>query len=180
MKLVVASALFPPDVAPPAPFLKTLVTRLAPSHEVTAVVYGKLPEEVPGVTFVPIDKEVGRFKRLVEFTRALVRAARDADIVFAENGPSTELPVILTSLLTRTPVLLHRGDTLAISVAGPFARVLQWVAEHRSKHVFTESPKERPEILPFAERPEQALKDYDASWNTFMQNLEQTLSHVTR
>src|SRR3989344_9051256 len=41
MKIVLATALYPPDIAPPAPYVKELATRLAANHEVTIVTYGR-------------------------------------------------------------------------------------------------------------------------------------------
>ena len=48
MTLVLASPLYPPDLAEPAPYTKELARRLSTTHTVIVVAYGRLPEKVPG------------------------------------------------------------------------------------------------------------------------------------
>jgi hypothetical protein len=180
MKIVLASALYPPDIAPPAVYIKELARRLAPRHEVTAVVYGRLPEEVAGVRVVAVDKRRALPLRLASFMRALWRSARGADAVLIENGASVELPALLVSLFARAPLFVHFGDTGARVRAREsfFLHVLERILLPHARGSIDESPAPRPEILPFVERPDAALEQYERSWKAHIEKLEQLFKHA--
>lgn len=169
MNIVLASALFPPDIAPPAPYVKELAARLAPRHTVTAVVYGRLPEQVAGARIIAVSKRRPLPLRLVSFTFALWRAARGADILYMENGASVELPALIVSWLTRTPVVVHFGDRAAKKYA------YQNMLLRRARGTVADSPMERPEILPFAPRPDMAA--YERSWQEHLALLEKIFAY---
>jgi len=174
MKVVLASALYPPDVAPSAAYIKELAARLhAAGHEVVAVVYGALPEAVPGVTIVGVDKRHALVRRLWAYTRALRRAAHKADIVIAENGPSVELALVALN----RPYVLHWGDQAAHARAHGARKWLEhWVAR-RAKAIIADMPLPRPEVLPFGPPPDFAA--YERSWSNHLEELQKQLSHAT-
>jgi hypothetical protein len=170
MKILLATPLYPPDVAQPAPYTKELASRLAQAgHDVVAVVYGRLPEPVAGVRIVGVDKRQALPARLWDFYRTLSREAREADIIVAENGPSVELPL----LFVRGRIVLHVGDRAALGKGGVLAALARW----RAAHVVTDMPPERPEILPFVPRPDAALAHYEQSWTTHLAHLQTLFIH---
>lgn len=172
MKIVLASALFPPDIAAPAPYVKELARRLAQKHEVTAVIYGSFPEQVEGARILAVSKRRPLPLRLISFTLALWRAARRADILYIENGASVELPAILVKWFVRTPLVVHFGDPAAKKY------FYQKLLLRRAAGTVIESPPERPEILPFAPRPEAALVAYEQSWGGHIRMLEEKFTHA--
>lgn len=172
MKIALASALFPPDIAVPAPYVKELARRLAQTHEVTAVVYGGIPEEVEKARIIAVSKRRPLPLRLISFTFALWRAARRANILYIENGASVELPALIVSWFTKTPILMHFGDNVAKQYA------YQKLLLRRVSKNIKDSPLQRPEILPFVPRPEAALTAYEQSWNNHMRTLEELFTHV--
>src|SRR5438105_15127744 len=107
MKIVLASPLYPPDIAQPAPYIKELAMRLRARHSVALVVYGELPEKVDGVKIVSVSKRLPLIIRLIKFMFALARACADADVIYAENGASIELPLALVRYFTHARVLIH-------------------------------------------------------------------------
>ncbi len=174
MNVTLATPLYPPDVEWPAPYIKELARRLSPAHSVTIVTYGEIPEKVDGVSIVAISKRQPRAARLMGYTRALWRAARRADVIYAENGASVELPLVVVSFLTRKPILMHLGDQRAhAKAAGSVAlKNIEKAALVSAKKVVTDSPLERPEILPFADYPINEFAAYEASWIRHTEMLE--------
>ena len=179
MKIVLASPLYPPDIAEPAPYVKELARRLSRDHKVTIVTYGKIPETVAGVEIICIRKQSPLPLRIISFTFALLRQVMKADILFAENGASVELPVGIVSLLTGKPMVTHIGDPLAQKYAHKHGthRVLERFAQLRAKEVSSKNPLPRPEILPFKPHPTHELSNYEQSWKNHMQHIEKLLSH---
>ncbi len=182
MRLVIATPLYPPDIAEPAPYAKELAARLAGEHTVTVVAYGALPEAVSGVSVISVNKRRPLPWRLIAYTFALRRAARQADFLYAENGASVELPAGLVALLTGKPLLLHMGDSAAherSSRGGILGATLRFAAQ-RAQDVITDMPLPRPEIVPLRERPVRVLEAYEQSWKSHLAVLETAFNHYER
>lgn len=180
MKIVLATPLYPPDVAWPAPYTKELARRLSPAHTVSIVTYGDLPEHIDGVVITAISKRAPRLIRLIRYTRALIKAAHNADLIYAENGASVELPLVITSFLSRTPIVLHVGDERAHKRASsqlPLKSIYN-AARSSAKKVLTDSPVPRPEILPFKEYPTNEMAAYEASWHKHLETLEDLFTYA--
>lgn len=171
MRIVIASPLYPPEIAAAAAYAKELARRLAKNHAVTVVAYTHLPEEVPGVTVMSIEKRQPRLKRLLAFRRMFSAAAKDADAVLAINGASVELPILL-SPLNHASLVYCVADTAAHERAG----LLERIAFTRAHAVLTTTPPPRPEILPFAPPPMTALAAYEAAWTEHLRALEALLT----
>ncbi len=174
MKIVLATPLYPPDIAEPAPYIKELAKRLSTLHEVTIVTYGRLPEKIPGVSIVAVDKRQPIIPRLRAYWSALRRAAKDAHVVYAENGASVELPVFFIS----SHLIFHIGDKKAHGRTKH--NLLRYLLEKlvctRARTVLKGSPLPRPEIIPFEKPP--ALDAYEASWQSHMTQVTDALSHA--
>ncbi len=125
MKILILTPLFPPDTGDPSTYVKELSERLAPDHSVTVLLYGHLPEAVPGVTLRAVDKRAPLLNRLTAFTFSLLKEVRGVDVVLINNGPSTELPFLLVSPFVRTKSILIESDPLATTAAttGIYSRV---------------------------------------------------------
>lgn len=180
MRIVIATPLYPPEIAEPAPYTKELAKRLSATHEVTVVAYGRLLEPVPGVTIVEVNKRHPLLVRLVTYFFALLHMAKSADIVYAQNGPSVELPVGLVSRIDGHPLFLfgitdHAAHTRAREnlVQG----FLHRFARRRAHGVITATPPPRPEILPLEPYPTEAMQAYEASWVDHLELLEKTFRY---
>lgn len=180
MRILLLTPLYPPDVAEPAPYIKELSRRLAREHEVTVLAYGRLPEQVAGVRMVMINKLLPLPVRLLRYTLVLFSEVLRADAVYAENGPSVEVPAIVATSITRKPLIVHLGDRHAYHRAKESALfgLIARVAEQRAQRVVAGSPLPRPEILPFGPRPDTALAAYEASWSAHLKDIADALTHV--
>ncbi len=173
MRIVIATPLYPPDIAPQASYVKELAQRLGTQHQVTLVAYGSYPEAVPGVRIVSVSKRQPKPLRLLAFLWALYREVKNAEVLYAENGPSVELPVGLLTRITRLKLVVHLGDQLAHTRA---ARLEQFMTS-RASSVVSDIPLSRPEILPFTAYPEEAFRAHEASWQTHVAMLTNLFTH---
>lgn len=155
MKVVIATPLYPPDIADPAPYVKELARRLSGKHEVTVVTYGHIPETVEGVRMITVDKRNPTMVRLFEFTKALRRAARDADVVYVQSGISAELPALFVA---------HRKVFRATDTPQGLLRSLIRALSLRTAKSVQNSPPPKPEILPLEPYPGEELKKYEVAW----------------
>ena len=173
MKIILATPLYPPDIAEPAPYVKELAKCLKSLHGVTIVTYGGIPEKVEGVNIVSVSKKQPLPIRLLLYTFVLWKATRGAEIIYAQNGPSTELPVGVVSLITGKPVIFHIIDKTSHQRASK-NRLLNSIENFvfkRAKKIITETPLPRPEILPFNARPEEEILKYEESWEKHINEL---------
>jgi Glycosyl transferase 4-like domain len=180
MKIVLATPLYPPEIAEPAPYVKELAKRLTKLHEVTVVAYARLPEAVPGLRIIAVDKRRLLLVRLLAYFFALLRAARRADLVYAMNGASVELPAIFATFFIGRPFVFHVGDTAAHERAKR-SRILRFIersAFSRAKRVLNDSPGARPEIIPLEPFPAEKMTAYERSWQAHIDVLEDTFSHA--
>lgn len=177
MKIVLATPLYPPDIAEPAPYVKELAKRLSKEHEVTVVTYGSHPEMIEHVRVVSTDKHRPLYLRLVTYFFSLWSTAAGADVLMVENGASVELPAGILARLSRTRLVLHRGDASAHARASK-SRVLTWIehfVEKKAYAIVENRPLPSPEILPFAPKPVEALAAYEASWENHLTLLNKTI-----
>lgn len=180
MKIVIATPLYPPDTAEPAPYVKTLASKLTEGHEVVVVLYGRLPEVVPQVRYVCIDKRPPLPLRLLRYTMTLIIESRHADVLYVENGTSTELPAIIVSFVSRVPIIFHIGDRFAHSLLTKHSvrTYLERFLRHRAFETLEEMPEPRPEILPFTTYPKAAFVAYDAAWAAHLARLITLFDHA--
>lgn len=174
MKIVLATPLYPPEIAQPAPYIKELAKRLMEKeHSITVVTYGHLPEQIPGVKTIVVNKKKLLMIRLFLFTKTLLRVLRTTDILYVQNGASVELPISLASFLTRKSFVMGIGDTAAHnrSKEHRLLSLIENAAKSRAKAVINDLPKKRPEIIPFEEYPSSEMKSYEKSWEKHLNSL---------
>ncbi len=179
MRIVVATPLYPPDIAQPAPYVKEFATRKAAQHMVTIVTYGHLPEQVPGVRIIAVSKLQPLFLRLLAYTLALWKEVRKADIIYVQNGASTELPAGIISILTGKPLIFHIEDKAAHERAQKqfVLGVIELFVTRHARRMVLSHPDSRPEILPFVPPPTAAMELYEQSWKRHLTELDLLLTH---
>lgn len=182
MKIAIITPLYPPDVAPLAQYVKELATRLSSGNKITVLTYGYIPEAISGVTIVPVDKREPLPVRLFRLFREIKKAANKNDVLYVENGASSELPVFLVTFFSRTPTIFHIGDTEAHERTKK--RILLSIIEHLTKKradaIITSLPSPRPEILPFNTPSGADWAAHENTWNEHLRELTNTLQHVKK
>lgn len=181
MRIVLATPLYPPEIALPAPYIKELAKRLTTLHKVTIVAYARLPENVPGVTIVAVDKRKPLPLRLLSYFFALRKAAKDADVIYTENGASVELPVGILSFFTKQSPIIHIGDQAAHERARAnfVLKSIEQFAFSRAQKIVADIPLSKPEILPLEPFPVEKIAAYEQSWGTHLHTLEDAFNHAT-
>ena len=163
-RILIASALFPPDIADPAPYIKEQVKRLSEAHTVTILTYGNIPESVAGAQCKTVPKRLPALVRIIQYTAALFRNAAQADVILVHNAPSTELPLLILGLVYRNKAYLQYSDQKI--VYSGWRRILHICARKMvCKYVTLPLPPSRPEILPFSSFPHDEQAAYEEKWN---------------
>lgn len=181
MRIVLATPLYPPDIAEPAPYIKELARRLSTLHEVSIVAYARLPEKVPGVSIVVVNKQKPLPLRLLAYFFALRKTIKNANIIYAENGTSVELPTGMLSFFIKQPLIMHVGDQIARERAQK-SFVLKYIerfAFSRAKEIVFDIPFSKPEINPFEPFPVEKFALYEQSWDAHLHALESIFTHAT-
>lgn len=190
MKILIATPLYPPDIAGHAPYVKELAQRLSSSDEVTVLAYTHIPEEVENVRLVIVDKQQALPFRVFQYVRRILEEVKKHEVVFIQNGPSTEIALIVASLFLRKKYVLRLGDetplckaevsfmhNLLLALALKRATVIVTHSESSActkrivdqkkdqSIVDVQRPQMRPEILPFRAFPQELFASYESSWD---------------
>jgi hypothetical protein len=183
MRILIATPLYPPDIAEPAPYAKELAGRLGKDHAVTIVTYGDHPESIKGVTIRIVSKRYPLALRLIGFTFLLWKECWEADVLYVQNGPSVEFPLFLVRLFSRISYFIRMTDTRAKHFAEKHAfikyietRVIQ-SAQGEISSPSVPAPLPRPEILPLDTFPQKEVEAWEQSWNIHIEALVHTFSY---
>lgn len=185
MRIGIITPLFPPDIAEPAPYCKTLATKLSFSETVTVLLYGSLPERAGSADFTCVPKRQLTTLRIIHFTIKLFRTAKQNDVLLVQNGPSAELPTLLVSLITTTPIILTLSDPrVDTKNSGALYTLIHKKLKARATVCisFTDEEREyltKPEIHPLRKPPEAELRQYEKAWKEHTQTLIKHIHHVT-
>jgi hypothetical protein len=175
MRILIATPLFPPDVADPAPYIKTLAARLSEDFDVTVLLYGKLPETAKSARLYPVPKELPAPLRLAIFGIRLLFLGSVHDVVLIENGIAAELPALIASFFFPRRMLIHCSDK-KVAYHGWRKRLHERLAA-RVRMLPDLSAPVRPEILPFEPYPAEEMRRYEEDWVKHLAALRTELNH---
>lgn len=179
MRIVLATPLYPPDIAEPAPYVKELATRLAELHTVTVIAYTRFPEKIPGVTIIAVNKQSVLPIRLITYFWTLLTKSAGADLIYTQNGASVELPLLILSYLRSIRLYVGMGDRGAHTRAShsPFLRFIERSLFARATRVIEKLPPPRPEIIPLDPYPTDAMNTYEEAWATHVKELTEWFTY---
>ncbi len=107
MKIVVATPMYPPEIAEPAPYIKEVSAHLGKEHKVAIVAYASTSEKTANATLFTVNKRRPLPFRLLKYTYVLFEASQGADIIYVQGGTASGLPAILVGKLRNIPVVLR-------------------------------------------------------------------------
>jgi glycosyltransferase involved in cell wall biosynthesis len=106
MRIVLATPIYLPEIGGPATYTKEICERLGAKHEITVVAYARNGAPYGTARLVQIPKDRSLPIRLFAFFRAVLREARTADVIYAQNAVAAGLPAVLAGMLRRKPVII--------------------------------------------------------------------------
>lgn len=184
MKILITSPLFPPDIASPAPYTKELSARLAEQNEVTVVAFTYLPEHVPNVKVIAVNKRLPLFQRLFSYMKATSKEIKNTDFVIIENGISTEWVTPLLCKLFKTPYLYDYSDlkndgqnneSVVKSFLHSYAKNNAVNVIHHNAYTLGQDSKlSKPEIFSFKDTDDVALQTYNEAWESHLEKIYST------
>lgn len=160
MRIVLATPLYPPDIADPAPYTYELAKRLTGQHEVIVVTYGRIPEELPGVQVRTVDKRLPNYSRAWHFYKALQSVLPTADILYIQSGISAELP----ALFVRHTARVFWRNSAEPKHQSLLRKIVKYLITRNATIVGASDTLARPEILPLVPRPDTALVAWENAW----------------
>lgn len=181
MKILIATPLYPPDIAPSAQYVKELAKRLVEKkHSVTIAAYAHIPEKVAGAQIIKASKHKPLPLRILAYFFVLWRAARATDVIYAQNGASVELPIAFVSFVARAPIILGISDKNAQKCGHEniILKLINNLIIKRARKIIADMPMERPEILPFGAQPKHAQEAYRLSWENHVRALIQIFNYA--
>lgn len=162
MRIVLATPLYPPDIADPAPYTYELAKRLAESHEVTVVTYGRLPEELPGVTVRTVDKRLPSLRRAWHFYKVLSEVLPSADMLYLQSGISAELP----ALFVRHTARVFWRKSAEPKQQSLLRKFVEYLTKRSATIILANDALTKPEILPLQDRPDTELTAWEKAWQS--------------
>jgi len=173
MKIIIATPLYPPEIAEPAPYSANLAKILKNKNlEISIIAYSLIPEKINGVKIFSINKHLPLLIRLFLFTFKLLKNSKNIDIIYALNGASVELPILIVSKLTNKPFIINNIDKktdLKIRQNKLF-KYIKYLTFKNAKKIINEAPLSKPEITLFDKKEQEIIK-YKKFWENHANNL---------
>ena len=135
MKIIVATPMYPPEIAEPAPYVKEVSRRLSNEHVITIVSYANMTEGHPQATFVAVNKKDPLPIRLLKYAYTLFRVSRDANIIYVQGGTAAGLPAVIVGYIRSISVVLRFNEDEA------WERAIQEGTTSKSLESFLKKPE---------------------------------------
>lgn len=110
MKIVVATALYPPEIESLATYSQDIASFLAEKNQVKVLAYANDVESSPDFEIHTVSKKQPLFLRLLRYTFKLLSLAKSADIIYVQNSVAVGLPAVLVKFLARKNVIINFSE----------------------------------------------------------------------
>ncbi len=106
MKILLATPIYPPEIGGPATYTIEIAKRLCDQHDITIVAYTNDGVAPRGSKLVKVAKNRSLPLRLASYFFTLFKAAKGADVIYAQNAMAAGLPAMLVGTLRGIPVVI--------------------------------------------------------------------------
>ncbi len=106
MRIILATPIYPPEVGGPATYVVELAERLRGSDHVVIVAYTDNLQPVSSTHLIAVSKKHLLPVRLVKYFFALLREAKQSDLIYVQNAVAAGLPAALVGMWLKKPVIL--------------------------------------------------------------------------
>jgi len=134
MKIIITTPLYPPEIETLSFYVKNVATKLCKEHEITIVAYASTAEKIPGVKLITISKRQPLLMRFLKYSIALLKASKNADIIYAQNSVTAGLPSIIVKYIRKIPIILNFAENEA------WKRAIQLQFTNESPEKFLQNP----------------------------------------
>ena len=108
MKIIIATPVYPPETSLTATYVKEVASRLNhDGNDITVITYANVAEDIEGVRTIMVKKSQPVVVRFLNYTFALFKATKNADVLFVQEVIASGLPALIVSLLRNIPIVLH-------------------------------------------------------------------------
>ena len=106
MKIILATPIYLPEIGGPATYTKEICERLGEAHDITVVAYARNGVTYGNSRLVEVSKDTPLPVRLIQYFVSLMREAKGADVIYAQNAVAAGLPAVLAGMMRRVPVVI--------------------------------------------------------------------------
>lgn len=107
MKIIVATPLYPPEIARIAVYSRQVARRLKINNQVSVLAYGHKIDPKDDLAVLVVDKTQPLFVRLLKYSWALFKLSKTHDIIYVQNAVAAGLPAVLVKYFTGKPVVVN-------------------------------------------------------------------------
>lgn len=110
MKIIVTSPLFAPEIAEPAPYVKTISKQLGQDQEVIVLTYSNIQNLDNNKNLIAIKKNQASILRIFQYLLKLLKITKKNDIIYAQSGLSTSLASLISAKLKGAKIIYRYSE----------------------------------------------------------------------
>jgi len=110
MKIILATALYPPEIDNISSYVRDLVKYLQPENQITVLTYANQVIKTPGAGMVIVNKKQPLALRLFKYTLKLLKISKQADIIYVQNSIAAGLPAIVVKWFRKISVIVNFNE----------------------------------------------------------------------
>ncbi|RJQ35299.1 glycosyltransferase, partial [Candidatus Parcubacteria bacterium] len=110
MKIILATALYPPEIETLSFYSQAIAQQLKSEHELTVLAYATHFEKTAGINIIAVNKRQPIFFRLLGFSWQLFKLSRKADLIYVQNSLAVSLPAVVVKFFRRIPVVINFAE----------------------------------------------------------------------
>lgn len=107
MKIILATSLYPPEIAEPAPYVKELALQFQNKHKINIITYANEIEKIENIEIIKIKKILPLFWRILKFNLKLFQISKNNSLIYVQNSISVSLPSLIVAKIKKIPFILR-------------------------------------------------------------------------